>query len=57
VTRILRSVVETCPGVASVTAFNVTALPARGAQAVFSCKLSDGTTLTSDDFPPFVIGS
>lgn len=57
VARILRSVVETCPGVASVDSFNLTPQANRKLVATFSCTLEDGTVLKSSDFQPFVIGS
>lgn len=57
VTRILQSVVQTCPGVASVQTFALTPQPQRGLLVVFSCTLADGTTLKSSDFAPFTVGS
>lgn len=56
VTQILRNVVATCPGVASVDSFSLTTLPNRGATVVFSCTLTDGAVLKSSDFAPFIVG-
>lgn len=56
ITQILQSVVTRCPGVKSLQTFSLVPLPQRGAQAVFACTLLDGTTLTSSDFEPFVLG-
>jgi hypothetical protein len=56
VTRILRQVVTTCPGVASLQAFNLVQQANRAVAVTFSCTLTDGTTLTSDSFAPFVLG-
>jgi hypothetical protein len=58
VTRILRAVAETCPGVASVDTFSVVPQVGRAAVCNFSLTLDDGSTLTSADFDePFIVGS
>lgn len=56
VTQILRNVVATCPGVASVDSFSLTVLPNRGASVKFSCTLGDGSVLKSSDFNAFIVG-
>lgn len=56
VSQILRNVVATCPGVASVDSFSLATQPDRSAVVRFSCTLSDGTVLKSSDFTPFIVG-
>jgi len=56
VEQILKRVVTTCPGVASLLTFSFKPLSGRRAEVVFSCKLIDGKTLTSADFGPYIIG-
>lgn len=56
VTQLLKRVVTTCPGVASVQRFTLTQLPSRGVRIDFACTLTDGEVLNSNDFQPFVIG-
>jgi hypothetical protein len=54
VSRILQYVITSCPGVASLSSFSLN----RSGRAIaprFACKLADGVTLTSADFPPFVL--
>lgn len=56
VSQILRNVVATCPGVASVDSFSLVTQSDRSAVVRFSCTLSDGTVLKSSDFSPFIVG-
>lgn len=56
VSQILRRVITTCPGVASLNTFTLVQQANRGASVTFACTLIDGTTLTSDSFAPFVLG-
>ena len=56
VSQILRNVVATCPGVASVDSFSLVTQSDRSAVVRFSCTLSDGTVLKSSDFTPFIVG-
>jgi hypothetical protein len=54
VASILRAVVITCPGVAQLLSFALRR-SGREIRPLFACKLLDGATLTSADFPPFVV--
>jgi hypothetical protein len=56
VSRILQSVVASCPGVASVDSFSLVPQANRGAAVTFVCTLSDGTVLKSSDFALFIVG-
>lgn len=56
VNQLLRQVITTCPGVASISSFSlVNNTATRSASVQFSVLLKDGTTLSSADFAPFVI--
>ncbi len=58
VAQILRAVLLSPPGVASITQFDLTASRAdRTARLRFAVKLIDGKVLTSADFTPFVVGA
>lgn len=56
ISQIFKNVITTCPGVASLTTFNLTRLPNRGLLLTFAAQLADGTTLTSANFAPFIVG-
>lgn len=54
ISNILRSVITTCPGVASLTSFSLNR-DGRTIAPRFSCTLTNGAVLTQADFPPFVL--
>lgn len=54
VISILRSVVTTCPGVASLTSFSLNRT-GRTIAPRFSCRLTNGAMLTQADFAPFIL--
>ncbi len=55
VSQVLQNVIKTCPGVASLDKFNTGVISNRTIRPVFSCTLTDGTTLTEADFTAFVL--
>jgi len=56
VSAILQRVITTTPGVQSLLSFSLNR-SGRTISPKFACQLADGTTLTSADFGPMVIGS
>ena len=58
VQQLLRRVIISCPGVASLQGFSMSNDTIhRTATVKFNCLLADGTVLTSDSFQPFIIGA
>lgn len=53
--QIFKRVITTCPGVKTLTTFQLTRLPNRGLAPVFAAQLDDGATLTSASFGAFII--
>jgi hypothetical protein len=53
VTQIFKRVITTCPGVKTLTTFNLQRLPNRGLSLTFQATLDDNTVLTSADFGAF----
>ena len=54
VATILRYVVTSCPGVASLLSFSLNR-SGRSIAPRFTCQLIDGSLLSSADYPPFVL--
>ncbi len=54
VSNILKAVITTCPGVASLLSFSL-GRDGRTIAPRFTCKIQNGVVLTSKDFPPFVL--
>lgn len=54
VATILRYVITSCPGVASLLSFSLNR-SGRSIAPRFSCQLIDGSLFTSADYPPFVL--
>lgn len=54
--QMFRSVVTTCPGVASLASFDIRRTANRGLAVTFAAILQDGTVLTEAAFAPFVVG-
>jgi len=55
-TQLFASAIRSRPGVAAITYLAVTRVVPRGLSVVFTVKLTDGTTLSSTDFAPFIVG-
>lgn len=54
--QIFRSAILSVPGIASLDSFQLARDPSRAVQIDFSVTLTDGATLSSSDFAPFIIG-
>lgn len=55
--QICRTVILSVPAIRGIDTFTIVRDTARGIFPSFSVNLQDGTTLSSDDFPPLVLGS
>lgn len=53
--QMFRYVLLTCPGVATLTKFNLTRTVNRGLSLTFAATLQDGTTLTESAFGPLIV--
>jgi hypothetical protein len=55
--QIFKQAILSRPGVKQITSFNLKRIASRSIELIFAATLTDGTTITSSSYGPFIVGA